>query len=583
MMMISLECRKWTVLVAVIWIQAFTGTNFDFPSYSTRMKSKLKINQLHLNYLAMASDIGKLFGWCSGVLLLYFPKWVVLFMAAFVGLFAYGLQWLIIQRAISLPYFVVFALCLSAGASITWFNTVCFLLCIENFPENWPLAVSLSVSFNGVTAALYNVIVKKLSPNNKNTSYLILNAVIPLITATAALVPILQQPESQKDHQIDESVNKDDAYIFVCMYILAAVTGLYLYFVGPASQNIFHVALLLVVLPLVLPKTVYALKRVYLALQSERHPGEGPSYNLVELKHQEEDSEGPSYNLVEMKHQEERSEESSIFNNTLCGFHGILEKDRLRVLGEEHTAKVLVTRCDFWLYYVAYFCGGTIGLVYNNNLGQICQSLGYISETKALVTVYSTCSFLGRLFSATADLVGCFYHLTHTNMYTARTGRLTLAIVPIPIAFLMLVLSDSKIALHIATGLMGISCGFLISTAISITSELFGPKSSGINHNILITNIPLGSLLYGLLAALIYDAHIFRSKEEVVDGSKVCLGRRCYKDTFGLWGCISFVGFASSFLLFLRTKAAYEEDNNRRRNRMREEDKISLQEEECLI
>ncbi|KAJ9565604.1 hypothetical protein OSB04_001570 [Centaurea solstitialis] len=439
---------------------------------------------------------------------------------------------------------------------------------------------------------------------NKNSSYLILNAVIPLITATAALVPILEQPDdSQKNHPMDENVNKDDAYIFVCMYILAVVTGLYLYFVGPTSQNMFHVALLLVVLPLALPKTVYSLKRVYLAFQPERHRVEGPSYNLVEMNHQEKHSEGPNYSLVKMEHQKEHSEESSpIFNDSLRGFHGILRKDRLRVLGEEHTAKDLVTRCDFWLYYIAYFCGGTIGLVYNNNLGQICQSLGYISETKALVTIYSTCSFLGRLFSATADLVGCFYLQTHTSsnpdasrlwqleinsgrhalavdMYTARTGRLTLAIVPIPIAFLVLVLSDSMFSLHIATGLMGISCGFLISTAISITSELFGPKSSGINHNILITNIPLGSLIYGLLAAVIYDAHIGNSKEEL-NGSKVCIGRKCYKDTFSLWGCFSFVGLASSFLLFLRTKAAYEEDNKRRRNQIRKEDKISLQDDQ---
>lgn len=95
------------VLAAAIWIQAFTGTNFDFPSYSTQMKSILEINQVQLNYLAMASDIGKLFGWCSGVLLLYFPTWVVLFMASFLGLFGYGLQWLVIQKQITLPYIMV--------------------------------------------------------------------------------------------------------------------------------------------------------------------------------------------------------------------------------------------------------------------------------------------------------------------------------------------------------------------------------------------------------------------------------------------------------------------------------------------
>ncbi|PWA73406.1 nodulin-like, Major facilitator superfamily domain protein [Artemisia annua] len=55
----------------------------------------------------MGSDIGKMFGWCSGVVLLYFPTWVVLSMAAFLGLFGYGLQWLIMQGQFSLPYFMV--------------------------------------------------------------------------------------------------------------------------------------------------------------------------------------------------------------------------------------------------------------------------------------------------------------------------------------------------------------------------------------------------------------------------------------------------------------------------------------------
>jgi hypothetical protein len=51
--------------------------------------------------------MGKAFGWCSGVSLMYFPLWVVLFMAAFLGLFGYGFQWLLIQRLITLPYFLV--------------------------------------------------------------------------------------------------------------------------------------------------------------------------------------------------------------------------------------------------------------------------------------------------------------------------------------------------------------------------------------------------------------------------------------------------------------------------------------------
>jgi len=101
------ESRKWVVLIATIWIQAFTGTNFDFSSYSSELKSVLDITQLQLNSLSVASDMGKAFGWCSGVTLMYFPLWVVLIMSAFLGLFGYGFQWLVIQRLITLPYYLV--------------------------------------------------------------------------------------------------------------------------------------------------------------------------------------------------------------------------------------------------------------------------------------------------------------------------------------------------------------------------------------------------------------------------------------------------------------------------------------------
>ncbi|XP_024996150.1 protein NUCLEAR FUSION DEFECTIVE 4-like [Cynara cardunculus var. scolymus] len=546
-MMIPLERSKWMVLVATIWIQAFTGTNFDFPSYSTQLKSVLEISQLQLNYLSMASDFGKLFGWCSGIFLLYFPTWIVLFMAAFLGLFGYGLQWLLIQRLVSFPYIMAFLLCLSSGCSITWFNTICFVLCIKNFPENWPLAVSLSVSFNGVTAALYNLIVTKISSDAKNGSYLILNAFLPLITSVAALIPILQQPCSRKNLHVENAADKEDAYTFGFLYLLAAGTGLYLFFLDTTSQNIFIVATLLLVLPMVWLKF-----RIFLfneELRSEGHPVEGPSYSLVEINNYEELSEESL---------------SSISNQKSFGcrvFDKMIEKDRVTVIGEEHTVRMLVTRCDFWLYFVAYFCGGTIGLVYSNNLGQISQSRGYVSETRSLVTIYSTCSFFGRLISAGPDLVGGFYpSKTYTKRYTTtRTGWLALSLVPMPIAFLMLVLSGTESALSTATGLIGISSGFVFSAAVSITSELFGSKSSGINHNILITNIPLGSLLYGALGAVIYDNQIKSSAEVVVvGGSKVCMGRNCYNETFGWWGCVSLFGLAASFLLFLRTKGAYQ-------------------------
>ncbi|KAJ1431176.1 MFS transporter superfamily [Sesbania bispinosa] len=134
----------------------------------------------------------------------------------------------------------------------------------------------------------------------------------------------------------------------------------------------------------------------------------------------------------------------------------MLGQDQLVMLGEEHTAAVLVTRLDFWLYYVAYFCGGTIGLVYSNNLGQIAQSLGLSSKTSTLVTLYSSFSFFGRLLSAAPDYI-------RKKFYFARTAWLTIALVPTPIAFILLAASDSAVALHIGTALIGLSSGFIFA------------------------------------------------------------------------------------------------------------------------
>lgn len=115
------QSRKWLVLVATIWIQAFTGTNFDFSAYSSRLKLVLGISQVQLNYLATASDLGKLFGWSSGLALLHLPLPVVLFIAAFMGLIGYGFQWLVIADFISMPYFLVLNFSLfSLESSFDW-------------------------------------------------------------------------------------------------------------------------------------------------------------------------------------------------------------------------------------------------------------------------------------------------------------------------------------------------------------------------------------------------------------------------------------------------------------------------------
>ncbi|MBA0561163.1 hypothetical protein Golob_018012 [Gossypium lobatum] len=544
------QSRKWMILIATTWIQAFTGTNFDFSSYSSTLKSVLGISQLQLNYLSVASDMGKAFGWCSGVSLMCLPLWVVLFMAAFLGVFGYGVQWLVIKQVITLPYFLVFVLCLVAGCSICWFNTVCFVLCIRNFPTNRALALSLTISFNGVSAALYTLIANAINPDDE-TLYLFLNALVPLLASSLALVPILRQPPLQL---LSTDTTSRDSFVFFVLNVLAVFTGLYLLLLNSLSSKASRArillggALILLLLPLCLPGIVCGRSWARRTVHTPAFCLEGPTFSSFDPV----DFDQLHKELIGNDRNNNSSSVNPFSETNKEGLFGmIMEKGRLTVLGEEHPARLLVRRLDFWLYYVAYFCGGTIGLVYSNNLGQIAQSLGYYSQISAIVTLYSSFSFFGRLLSAAPDFM-------RGKLYFARTGWLAIAVVPTPIAFFLLAASGGEAALLASTAMIGLSSGFIFAAAVSITSELFGPNSVSVNHNILITNIPIGSFLYGLLAALVYDSNVKSSNQEnLLEEAMVCMGRDCYQQTFIWWGCISLLGLISSLLLFLRTRLAY--------------------------
>uniref|UniRef100_A0A1J3CF27 Uncharacterized protein n=1 Tax=Noccaea caerulescens TaxID=107243 RepID=A0A1J3CF27_NOCCA len=525
--------RKWTVLVAAIWIQASTGTNFDFSAYSSHLKSVLGISQVRLNYLAVASDLGKAFGWSSGIALGYFPLSALLFAAAGMGFVGYGVQWLVITNIITLPYFLVFFCCLLAGLSICWFNTACFILCIRHFPNNRALALSLTVSFNGISAALYSLAFNAINPSSSNL-YLLLNSLVPLIVSFAALFPVLTKPSL--DPTPENESRRHDSHVFAVLNVLAIMTSFHLLLSSSSASAGLHFlgAIILLVFPLCAPLLVYAWVYFLPAINHRLHH-ESSGYVML--------------NIDELKMQKASVSSKTEYEHTGTASLKNLKEGNLVRLGEEHSFRLLISRLEFWLYYVAYFCGGTIGLVYSNNLGQIAQSLGQSSST--LVTIYSSFSFFGRLLSAAPDFI-------HKRFRLTRTGWFAIALLPTPIAFFLLAISSlQQTALQTATALIGLSSGFIFAAAVSITSDLFGPNSVGVNHNILITNIPIGSLLYGFIAASIYEANASPEIRTVVSDSVVCIGRDCYFKTFVFWGCLSLVGLGSSILLYMRTKPVY--------------------------
>ena len=315
----------------------------------------------------------------------------------------------------------MFLLCLLAGCSICWFNTVCFVLCNQNFPANRPLAISLTVSFNGVSAALYTLAANAIDPSS-NAIYLLLNALIPLFTSIASLIPILRQPSL--DPLPTDAVHRD-SLIFLFLNFLAVITGLYLLLFGATTSDgttariLLSGAIFLLIFPLCIPGVVFA-KNWFRHTIHTSFRLEGSSFILVdaddlelhkELLSRHASSIGPigvgNGSLTHLL--SDNGSVIAITRQKTGEIEGccqrMMVKDQLAMLGEEHPAGVLVRRFDFWLYYVAYFCGGTIGLVYSNNLGQIAQSLGQTSNTTTLLTLYSSFSFFGRLLSAVPDYI----------------------------------------------------------------------------------------------------------------------------------------------------------------------------------
>jgi hypothetical protein len=99
------------VLVASIWIQAFSANPYSF--YSPTLKRVLSINQFQLNLLAVAKDFGEHAGIPAGILCNKLPPWALLSIGALCAFIGYGSIWLVASKQINFwPYVMVRIRCI---------------------------------------------------------------------------------------------------------------------------------------------------------------------------------------------------------------------------------------------------------------------------------------------------------------------------------------------------------------------------------------------------------------------------------------------------------------------------------------
>ncbi|KAI3742574.1 hypothetical protein L1987_60261 [Smallanthus sonchifolius] len=509
---------QWLSLVGTIWLQSISATNTNFPAYSSELKLLLSLSQLQLNNLAFASDAGKLFGFVSGVVAVYFPLWLVLVIGSALGFIGYGAQYLFLvtNKLSSLPYTIVFLLTVLAGNSICWINTVCYVIVIQNFPFDRQLAVGLSTSYQGLSAKIYSDLVDgifKSSSIQRARSYLLLNCILPLVVCLIAS-PLVREIKTARSRRLSRG--------FLVIFVITIFTGTYAVVTSLGWRK-----------GLIPPLVILIGKFVFLV-----SPLVVP---LMEKLREKMDN-----NCMIRRYGIRVTDESNIEeeNGGLVNEHEVRDEGVFLFDNEEMGVKVIMKRLNFWLYFFVYMFGATIGMVYLNNLGQIAESRGS-SNTTSLVSLASSFGFFGRIFPCLLD-----YHISRLKYKVSRPILIALMMVPMAASFFLLVI-DSNFCLYISTATIGICTGAITSISVSATAELFGAKNFGVNHNIVVTNIPIGSFLFGNMAALFYRG------QALANGNGKCMGVKCYETSFIIWGSLCFLGSVLAIILHSRSIRTY--------------------------
>ncbi|XP_074562272.1 protein NUCLEAR FUSION DEFECTIVE 4-like [Curcuma longa] len=513
----SSSSLQWLSLIATIWLQTFNGPNTDFPVYSSELKDLKAISQVGINFLAFASDAGKLFGWLSGLAAVYLPPWSVAATGAALGLLGYGLQFLFLDHP-KFSYAHIFLLTAVGGNGICWINTACYLVCIKNFAaDSRRVAVGLSTSYVGLSAKVFTVMAGAMFHHksyHKAKHYLLLNSVAPVLVSLV-VAPFLKF--------ILPSKNASNSG-FVAMFVITFATGVSAIIgtVGSASQGAFTRAYalslgILLASPLAVP---LAVKLKDVMEETRRNKKENRIHDLDDVETGERAEE------LQVKQEDDMVDDEEVNVEEAEGLGGV------QILRE----------LNFWLYFFSYLFSATLGLVFLNNLGQIAESRGLQrEETSTLVSLSSSFGFFGRLFPFLLD-----YYSSKRSCMISRPASMATLMAPMAVAFFVLV-NSSRLSLYMSTAIIGAFTGAITSIAVSATTELFGTKHFSINHNIVVANIPLGSFVFGYLAALLYQ----RGLEE---GSHSCRGTACYGRTFILWGVTCSVASLLCTILYMRTR-----------------------------
>ncbi|KAJ9189974.1 hypothetical protein P3X46_001215 [Hevea brasiliensis] len=536
----------WVGLAAAAWVQVAAGNGYNFPLYSTALKSVLGFNQQQVTILGVANDIGENVGLIPGIVINKLPPWAVLSVGVVFCFLGYGVLWLAVSQTVSgLPYWLLWLALVVGTNSNAWFGTAVLVTNMRNFPLSRGTVSGILKGYVGISAAVYTVLFNLVLGDSASKLLLFLTIGIPIICLAMMFFVRPCTPASGEDSSVHvHFIFTQAASVVLALYLLISTV---ISDVIPLSDTVSYILVAIMVIILMSPLAIPFKMTLFPVRPEKRIPATGSSDSLVSA----EGESAPTNPLLTPFSSASYlgsfldGEDASDVEILLAEGEGAVKKKRKPKRGEDFKFAQALIKADFWLLWLVYFLGVGSGVTILNNLAQIGIAYG-LDDTTILLAVFSFCNFVGRLGSGAVS-----EHFVRSKTIP-RTVWMTLAQMIMVLIFILFALALDGI-LYVATAMIGVCYGILYSIMVPTASELFGLKHFGIIYAFMLLGNPIGALvLSGLLAGYVYDA------EATKQGSSTCVGPDCFKVTFLVLAGICGLGTILSIILTVRLRPVYQ-------------------------
>ncbi|CAK8535632.1 unnamed protein product [Lathyrus sativus] len=532
----------WVGLAAAVWIQIAAGNAYNFPLYSSALKSVLGLNQQQVTILGVANDVGENLSLFPGIACNKFPPWALLLVGSLLCFFGYGVIWLAVTQTVSnLPYLLLWlALCVATNSG-AWFGTAVLVTNMRNFPLSRGTISGILKGYIGISASVYTLIYSLLLKGS--ASNLLLFLAIGVSTVCLVLMYFIRPctPPSGEDSSVHvHFIFTQASSILLATYlVITTILSDAVSINDSVSYILVSIMIILIITPLAIPLKM----TLFPARQQNNVPIVGSDVSISTQTSPLIASSSTSAAYVGSFH--ENDDTSSDVEILIAEGEGAVRKKRRPKRGDDFKFKEAIVKADFWLLWFAYSLGVGSGITVLNNLAQIGTSLG-VEDTTILLSVFSFCNFIGRLGAGAVS-----EHFVRLKTLP-RTFWMAITQVIMIIAFLLYA-SALEGTLYAATALLGMCYGVQYSIMVATVSELFGLKHFGVISSFMMLGNPIGALLFSvLLAGNLYDT------EAAKQGNSTCYGANCFRITFMVLACVCGIGTILNIILTVRIRPVYQ-------------------------